>query len=151
MNAVPASKAKSKADSRELKLLSFNIQAGSSVEKYRHYITRSMQHVLPHPRKARNLNDIAKLATEYDLVALQEVDARRCGFDVLPYLAKRAGYAHWYQGTTMKRRGGDFGNALLSRTPIVESRVIDLSVAMFEPRLAIEAAVAAPCGPIRVI
>ena len=86
-----------------------------------------------------------------DLVALQEVDARRCGFDVLPYLAERAGYRHHYSGSTMKRRGGDFGNALLSRLPIIEARIIDLSVALFEPRLAIEAAVEAECGPVRVI
>lgn len=97
---------------------------------------------------------IAAVLREVDaeLVALQEVDARRCGFDVLPYLAKHAGYPYWSAGTTMKRRGGDFGNALLSRRPIIESRLIDLSVARYEPRVAIEAAVEFDTlGPVRVI
>lgn len=127
MNAVPASKAKSKADCRELKLLSFNIQAGSSVEKYRHYITRSMQHVLPHPRKARNLNDIAKLATEYDLVALQEVDAGslRTGFtNQVHYLAERGEFPYWsHQANRRLGRIAETSNGLLSR--MEPSAVID--------------------------
>jgi len=114
-------------DGRELKLLSFNIQAGSSTEKYRHYITRSMQHLLPHPRKARNLNDIAKLATEYDLVALQEVDAGslRTGFtNQVHYLAERGEFPYWsHQANRRLGRIAETSNGLLSR--MEPSGVID--------------------------
>ena len=41
------------ADGR-LRLLSFNIQVGNSTQGYRHYLTRSWQHVLPH--KGRTLS-----------------------------------------------------------------------------------------------
>ncbi|HVF33755.1 MAG TPA: endonuclease/exonuclease/phosphatase family protein, partial [Candidatus Saccharimonadia bacterium] len=114
-------------DGRELKLLSFNIQAGSSTEKYRHYITRSVQHLLPHPRKARNLNDIAKLATEYDLVALQEVDAGslRTGFtNQVHYLAERGEFPYWsHQANRRLGRIAETSNGLLSR--MEPSAVID--------------------------
>ena len=119
--------AKSTADRRELRLLCFNIQAGSSVEKYRHYVTRSMQHVLPHPRKARNLNDIAKLATEYDLVALQEVDAGslRTGFtNQVHYLAERGEFPYWsHQANRRLGRIAETSNGLLAR--MEPSGVID--------------------------
>ena len=121
-----AARTKAKTD-RELKLLCFNIQAASSVEKYRHYVTRSMQHVLPHPRKARNLNDIAKLAREYDLVALQEVDAGslRTGFtNQVHYLAERGEFPYWsHQANRRLGRIAETSNGLLSR--MEPSAVID--------------------------
>ena len=39
------------ADGR-LRLLSFNIQVGISTERYRHYLTRGWQHLLPQDRKS---------------------------------------------------------------------------------------------------
>jgi endonuclease/exonuclease/phosphatase family metal-dependent hydrolase len=115
------------AKRRHLKLLSFNIQAGSSVETYRHYFTRGWQHVLPHPRKARNLAEIATLAAQFDLVALQEVDAGslRTGFtNQMHYLAEKADFPYWSHQPN--RRVGplaETSNGLLSR--IEPSAVID--------------------------
>ncbi|MCG8609572.1 MAG: EEP domain-containing protein, partial [Pseudomonadales bacterium] len=34
-----------------IRLLTFNIQVGISTSAYRHYVTRSWQHVLPHSRR----------------------------------------------------------------------------------------------------
>ena len=48
------------ADNR-LRLLSFNIQVGNSTEKYRHYITRGWQHLLPHNGRAGNPQKIGDL------------------------------------------------------------------------------------------
>ena len=61
------------ADGR-LRLLSFNIQVGISTEKYRHYLTRGWQHLLPHNGRAGNLQKIGNLLGDFDLVALQEAD-----------------------------------------------------------------------------
>ena len=57
-----------------LRLLSFNIQVGISTERYRHYLTRSWQHLLPHNGRAGNLQKIGELLADFDLVALQEAD-----------------------------------------------------------------------------
>lgn len=57
-----------------LRLLSFNIQVGISTERYRHYLTRSWQHLLPHMGRAGNLQKIGNLLGDFDLVALQEAD-----------------------------------------------------------------------------
>jgi hypothetical protein len=57
---------------RQLRLLSFNIQGGSATQRYRHYVTRGLQNVLPHPHKRRNLMRVAEVAEHFDLVALNE-------------------------------------------------------------------------------
>ena len=57
-----------------LRLLSFNIQVGNSTEKYRHYLTRGWQHLLPHKGRTGNLQKIGDLLSDFDLVALQEAD-----------------------------------------------------------------------------
>ena len=61
-------------DDGRLRLLSFNIQVGISTERYRHYLTRGWQHLLPHAGRATNLKRIGELLADYDLVALQEAD-----------------------------------------------------------------------------
>ena len=85
------------ADSR-LRLLSFNIQVGISTEKYRHYLTRGWQHLLPHNGRAGNLQKIGDLLGDFDLVALQEADggSLRSGFlNQTQYLAESAGFPYW--------------------------------------------------------
>lgn len=52
-----------------LRLLSFNIQVGISTERYRHYLTRSWQHLLPHNGRAGNLQKIGELLADFDLAA----------------------------------------------------------------------------------
>ena len=84
--------------SRRLKLLSANIQAGSSTRRYSDYATRSWSHVLPIGGKRSALDAIAELAGRHDIVGLQEADpgSFRSGFtNQTHYLANRAGFAYW--------------------------------------------------------
>jgi len=83
---------------RRLKLLSANIQAGSSTRRYSDYATRSWSHVLPAGNKRGALNAIAELAGTHDIVGLQESDpgSWRSGFtNQTHYLAERAGFDYW--------------------------------------------------------
>ncbi|MDP3847779.1 MAG: endonuclease/exonuclease/phosphatase family protein [Pseudomonas sp.] len=106
------------ADGR-LRLLSFNIQVGISTERYRHYLTRGWQHLLPHPGRASNLQKIGALINDYDLVALQEVDggSLRSGFiNQVEHLAQLGRFPFWYQ--QLNRNLGHFGqhsNGVLTR------------------------------------
>ena len=102
-----------------LRLLSFNIQVGINTQQYRHYLTRSWQHVLPHAKRVNNLNSIAAVLPDFDVVALQEVDggSLRSGFvNQTEYLAFRGRFPYWYQ--QLNRNLGKFAqhsNGLLSR------------------------------------
>jgi hypothetical protein len=60
---------------QHIRLLSYNVQAGISTARYRHYITHSWKHVLPHAQRFSNLDRIARLVKDYDIVGLQELDA----------------------------------------------------------------------------
>ena len=59
---------------QRIRLLSFNIQVGISTSAYRHYVTRSWKHLLPHQERYRNLEKIGFLLNDFDIVALQEAD-----------------------------------------------------------------------------
>ena len=67
---------------RRLRVLSYNIQSGVDTNRYRQYVTQSWKHLLPHKERLLNLNRIAAMIGEYDLVGLQEVDSGslRSGF-----------------------------------------------------------------------
>ncbi|MGB0514812.1 MAG: endonuclease/exonuclease/phosphatase family protein, partial [Wenzhouxiangellaceae bacterium] len=81
-----------------LKLLSFNIQAGTTTDRYRQYVTRSWRQVLPNNQRVENLDVIAELAAEFDVVGLQEVDcgSLRSGFvNQAKYIAGHAGFPWW--------------------------------------------------------
>jgi len=85
-----------------MKLLSYNIQTGIATRKYHHYLTHSWKHVLPHPARQINLDRIAGLACDYDIVGLQESDAGslRSGYiNQTEYLALQAGFPYWYDQT----------------------------------------------------
>jgi len=101
-----------------LRLLTFNIQAGIRTEGYRHYLTRGWQHLLPGVERMRNLDRIADLIADYDLVALQEVDggSLRSGFvNQVEYLAQRAGFGYCYAQTNRDLGVlGQHGNGLLA-------------------------------------
>ncbi|MFN7182630.1 MAG: endonuclease/exonuclease/phosphatase family protein [Thermomonas haemolytica] len=104
---------------RRLRLLSANIQAGSSTRGYRDYLARSWSHVLPAGNKRGALDSIAALAGQHDIVGLQEADpgSLRSGFtNQTHYLAKRAGFAYWSHQPN-RRVGGvaSSANGLLSR------------------------------------
>ncbi len=77
-------------------MLTANIQAASSTRRYSDYVTRSWSHALPIGRKRINLDAIAQLAGERDIVGLQESDpgSLRSGFtNQTCYLAQRAGFS----------------------------------------------------------
>ena len=68
---------------------------------------------------------------EADLVLLQEVDEgapRSRELNLAKELAQAAGYPHFALGHNVSLKKGRYGNATLSRFPIVRERNIDLSV-----------------------
>lgn len=75
-----------------------------------------------------------------DVVGLQEVDARP-GADSdsmqMQFLANRLGL-HAIPGPTIVRHDGHYGNALLTRRPVVDVRHVELTVYRREPRAAID-------------
>ena len=44
---------------QKIRLLTFNIQAGTSTARYHHYVTHSWRQVLPHTQRVENLDAIA--------------------------------------------------------------------------------------------
>ena len=104
---------------RHIRLLTFNIQVGINTSSYRHYLTRSWQHILPHRNRIQTLDRIAQLIGNYDVVALQECDggSLRSGYiNQVQYLAEAAGIPYWYQ--QLNRNLGQIAqhsNGLLSR------------------------------------
>ena len=103
---------------RTLRLLSCNIQAGSSTRAYRDYITRSWSHVLPNGKGA-NLDSLARLFAPFDIVGLQESDpgSLRSGFDnQSDYLAEQGRFPYVsHQSNRRIARIAGSGNAMLSR------------------------------------
>ncbi len=88
-----------------LRLLSFNIHAGTSTDRFHHYFTHGWRQVLPHNQRVENLDAIAELVAGYDLVALQEADSGslRSGFiNQSRYIAAHAGMPHWYHQANRK-------------------------------------------------
>lgn len=102
-----------------LNLLSFNIQVGINTQQYRHYLTRSWQHILPHANRLTTLDRIAGVLPDFDLVALQEADGGsiRSGFiNQTEYLALKGHFPYWHH--QINRNLGKLAqhsNGLLSR------------------------------------
>lgn len=109
--------------SRRLKLLSANIQAGSSTRRYSDYATRSWSHVLPTGKRTA-LDAIAALAGGHDIVGLQEADpgSLRSGFtNQTHYLAERGGFEYWsHQPNRRVGAVASSANGLLSRLEPIE-------------------------------
>ena len=104
---------------QKIRLLSFNIQAGTSTARYHHYVTHSWRQVLPHAQRAENLDAIAELVSPFDMVALQEVDSGslRSGFiNQSRYLANHAGMPFWCHQSNRKVGAVAYaGNGFLSK------------------------------------
>lgn len=102
-----------------LRLLSYNIQAGIASTRAHHYVTQGWKNVLPHTRSFENLDRIAHVVSDYDVVALQEADAgsmRSYFINQVEYLARRGRFPFWYHQTN--RNLGKFAqhsNGLLSK------------------------------------
>ncbi len=82
-----------------------------------------------------------------DVIALQEVESRASGIDMLGWLAKQLAFEAVF-GTTLQKADGHFGNGLLARCPLTHIENLDLSFGNREPRNAIVADV--DCGGERV-
>lgn len=110
--------------SDRLRLLSFNIQSGIRTERYREYVTRGWRQFVHDVDRPDNLDRIGAMLADFDLIALQEVDAGsyRSGFtNQVAWLAARAQLPFWY--AQRNRRLGRFaqhGNGLLARTEPTE-------------------------------
>jgi endonuclease/exonuclease/phosphatase family metal-dependent hydrolase len=104
-----------------LRMLSFNIQVGIDTSRYSDYIRKSWRHLLPHAGRTLNLKRIADLIKDYDIVALQEVDAgslRSNYINQVEYLAQHAGFPHWHvQQNRNLATIAAHANGLLSKIP----------------------------------
>jgi endonuclease/exonuclease/phosphatase family metal-dependent hydrolase len=95
----------------------------------------------------------AVAALDPDIVALQEVDARRTlagGLDTFGMLADALG-ASAVSARTIVTDEGDYGHMLVSRWPLVARRRLDLSVPGREPRSAILATARVPGLNVTVV
>lgn len=106
-----------------LDLVSYNIQVAAGIRRYREYVTRGWRHLLPFRQRQANLDAIAAMLRDYDIVSLQEIDAGSWRGDFLnqaQYLADRAGFPHWHlQVNRPYGRLAQHGVALIGRqTPV---------------------------------
>lgn len=102
-----------------LRVLSCNILAGASVQRYREYFTRSWGAVLPGKYKLGNLDHLARSIAQFDVVGLQEADAGsiRSGFlNQTRYLAETSGMPYWsHQPNRKVSSVSHTANGLISR------------------------------------
>ena len=105
--------------SKRLRLLSFNIHAATSTDRFHHYVTHSWRQILPHSQRTENLDAIAGLVQDYDMVALQEADGgslRSSYVNQVSLLAQYAEFPHWHQQCTRNiGRIAQHSNGLLSK------------------------------------
>lgn len=104
-----------------LRLLSYNIQVGIQSKGAGDYVTNGWRHILPHAGRFENLDRIAEVMAEFDIVAVQEADAgsiRSGHINLVQYLAERARFPHWHiQNNRKLGRLAKHSNGLLSRFP----------------------------------
>lgn len=90
---------------------------------------------------------------EPDVVALQEVDSRRnADATCHPFMLLRQALGeHAVEAKSIIGSDGDYGQLLISRWPLSNIHIHDISMGRREPRRAIEAIVHAPGGQARLI
>jgi endonuclease/exonuclease/phosphatase family metal-dependent hydrolase len=105
--------------SRQLRILSYNIQAGIRTRRYSDYVTGSWRQLIPHHQHRDTLRDIANLVGAFDIAGLQEADAGslRSGFiDQTRFIAEQAGFAFQYHQSNRRVANlAHAGNGLMSR------------------------------------
>lgn len=85
-----------------------------------------------------------------DILALQEVDRRMSERSLLALV--KAEFVYRSVGAmSLETEDGEYGQLLLSRWPIEQSHVHDISVRGREPRRLISAMVVTPVGPVHVL
>lgn len=104
------------------------------------------------PDGAFDLDRIAALIARHkpDILALQEIDTRGRDVACLAPL-EGLGIGHFTEARTIVAPDGHYGHALFSRWPTRGVELHDLSVRRREPRIAIEAQVLTPLGPLHVV
>ena len=86
-----------------------------------------------------------------DIVALQEVASAQAHENFLRDLEQATGYGI-VAGLLRQRRGSDFGNAVLSRYPVISVDHLDLCVRRYEPRGALDVCIdMGLAAPLRVV
>lgn len=91
---------------------------------------------------------------EPDIVALQEVDSRRCAPGDVPaftFITQQLGFHAVEAKTITAKDGGEYGQMLSSRWELARTEVHDISVPHREPRRAIEAEIDTPNGRVHVV
>ena len=99
----------------ELRVLSYNIHRAIGVD--RRFLPERIAEIIAHHNA--------------DLVLLQEVDVgvpRSRELNLAEVLAERLGYPHHALGLNVRLKKGMYGNATLSRYPILRTRNIDLTI-----------------------
>ena len=85
------------------------------------------------------------------IVALQEVDSRRDpGIDPFAFLQRELG-EHGIGAKSISTADGDYGQMLISRWPLSDTVIHDISYPEREPRRAIASTIATPHGPLRFV
>lgn len=106
------------------------------------------------PDSAYDLARVIDLIRRHDpdIVALQEVDSRgRAGQDLPVPLLKQALGEHAAEARTITAPDGHYGHIVVSRWPMREIKLHDLSVSTREPRCAIETVIETPHGPLHLV
>ncbi len=104
---------------QSLRLLTFNVQAGIGSQRYSDYVTGSWKHLVAHSRSLQNIELMANVVRNFDIVALQEVDGgslRSANVNQLKHMASLAQFDYSHQQLNRNLgRLGQFSNGLLSR------------------------------------
>jgi len=102
-----------------------------------------------------DLARVVELIDRWDpqIVALQEVDSRRdreAGINPFEFLQRELG-EHGIGAKSITTADGDYGQMLISRWPLADTVIHDLSYPEREPRRAIATRIETPHGPLRIV
>ena len=105
------------------------------------------------PDRRHDLDKVVALVRKHDpdIVALQEIDSRGRAGGHLPFSFLSAALgAHAAEARTITAPDGHYGHAVISRWPLTDIVLHNLSVSRREPRMAIQAEVETPYGDLHV-
>lgn len=107
------------------------------------------------PDHRRDLSRVIATVRQHDpdILALQEVDSRRhkgVQEPAFELLASTLG-SHSAEARVLTAPDGDYGHVVISKWPLVQTRLHDISVLRREPRAAIETTADTPFGPLHVV
>ena len=113
-----------------MNILTWNIQAGIGMGRYRDYLLRAHRHLIHTSSKTVALRNIAETIAPYDVVCLQEIDlgGRRAGYrSQVDAIALQSGHAHVAVQHNRTIPGiSRHGNAILSHWPLTHVRDMKL-------------------------